>query len=265
MRDLDEPNAKARKAWNANAQFWDERMADGNDFLNVLVWPAVEQLLQASSGQRILDVACGNGVTSRRLAAAGASVLGIDFAERLVEFARKRPGSGAIEYRVVDATDREALLALGDGSFDGALCNMALMDIADIEPLMQALGRLLRPGGALVFSVLHPCFNSPAAVQMAELESGERLVTTYSVKVSRYQTAYQQAGLAMGGQPVPHPYFHRSLAALLTPGLSAGLVLDGLSEPSFPPEHAGGGTPLSWSGRFSELPPVLVARLRRPA
>lgn len=38
-------------------------MADGNDFFNVLVWPAVEKLLQPAEGDRLLDVACGNGVT----------------------------------------------------------------------------------------------------------------------------------------------------------------------------------------------------------
>ncbi|HEY2380123.1 MAG TPA: hypothetical protein VGK48_02970 [Terriglobia bacterium] len=48
-------------------------MAEGNDFLNLLVWPAVERLLRPRSGERLLGVACGNGVTSRRLANAGAS------------------------------------------------------------------------------------------------------------------------------------------------------------------------------------------------
>ena len=52
---------------------------------------------------------------------------------------------------------------------------------------------------------------------------------------------------------------------LLAPALEAGLVLDALEERAFPPDHAGGSSPLSWSGRFSEIPAVLVARLRRGA
>jgi hypothetical protein len=52
---------------------------------------------------------------------------------------------------------------------------------------------------------------------------------------------------------------------LLTECFDAGLVLDALEERAFPAESTGGSTPLSWNGRFSEIPPVLVGRMRRPA
>lgn len=61
-------NVAARRAWDANARFWDERMAGGNDFFELLVWPAVEELLEPQLDQFLLDIACGNGVTSHRLA-----------------------------------------------------------------------------------------------------------------------------------------------------------------------------------------------------
>ena len=257
-----EENAQVQKAWDANASFWDARMAEGNDFFRVLIWPAVEKLLRPENGERLLDIACGNGLTSRRLEHAGAHVTAFDFSAAITDLAKRRGGSG-IDYRVVDATDRAALLALGAASFHGALCNMALMDMAEIDPLMQALASLLCPGGRFVFSILHPCFNSPASVQMGEVEDrGGNLVTTYAVKISRYLTPYSQPGLAMHGQPVPHPYFHRPLAALLAPAFEAGLVLDAIEERAFPRDHPGGSMPLSWS-HFSEIPAVLVARLLR--
>src|SRR5579872_1790964 len=261
MTQIEDPNRQSQQAWSANAEFWDERMAEGNDFFRLLVWPAVERLLQPAAGERLLDVACGNGLTSRRLAAAGARVTAIDFSAAMLDLARRRPGASDIEYLPVDATSEDALAALGAAAFDGALCNMALMDMAEIAPLMRALAAILRPGGRFVFSVVHPCFNNPACVQMGELEdrAGE-LVTTYSVKVSRYLTPFTQPGLAMHDQPVPHLYFHRPLHALLAPALDAGLVLDGIEEAAFPPDNTGGTTPLSWNGRFSEIPAVLVVR-----
>jgi 2-polyprenyl-3-methyl-5-hydroxy-6-metoxy-1,4-benzoquinol methylase len=264
-RNEDE-NSDARRAWNTNAEFWDTRMAEGNDFFNVLLWPAVERLLQPTAGERMLDVACGNGLTSRRLARAGASVIAFDFSETMIDLAKRRFASSEIDYRIIDATDREALLNVGPAAFDGALCNMALMDMADIDPLMDALASLLRPNGRFVFSVLHPCFNNPASIQMGELEDrAGKLVTTYSVKTSRYLTPFTQAGLAIHGQPVPHLYFHRPLSALLAPAFNAGFVLDAIEERAFPPETPGGSTPLSWSGQFSEIPAALVVRMRSKA
>ena len=77
-----EENLEVQRAWNANAAFWDARMADGK------VSP------RAFPGQAILDVACGNGVTSRRLAVDGAQVTAIDFSESLIDFARKAEHRG---------------------------------------------------------------------------------------------------------------------------------------------------------------------------
>jgi hypothetical protein len=69
-------------------------------------------------------------------------------------------------------------------------------------------------------------------------------------------------GEAIVGQPKLQLYFHRPLQALFGAGFAAGFVLDALEERAFPPDHPTGRNPLSWSGKFSEIPPVLVARMR---
>lgn len=257
-------NEAARDAWESNAPFWDEQMGEGNAFVEVLVWPATTRLLAIEAGERVLDVACGNGLTSRRLAGLGARVVAIDFSEAMIARARRRTRPDVdVEYAVVDATDAEGLLAMGAGTFDAVSSSMALFDMAEIGPLFGAVARLLRPSGRFVFSVLHPCFNNPFTVHGAELEdrSGE-LVTTYSVKIPHYMTSTERRGLAIPGQPTPHPCFHRALTDLFGPLLAAGLVLDGFEERAFPPDFETGTYPLSWSGNFSEIPPVLVVRAR---
>jgi 2-polyprenyl-3-methyl-5-hydroxy-6-metoxy-1,4-benzoquinol methylase len=269
MQDLAEANRETRAAWDENADFWDQRMGEGNDFVEVLIWPATQRLLSVRPGERILDVACGNGLTSRRLALLGAEVVAFDFAPEMIGHAQRRTEgleiAGRITYHVIDATDETALLALGPGTFDAALCNMALFDMAEIGPLMRALTRLLRPGGRFVFSVIHPCFNNPAAVHVAEMEDRDgAIVTVYGMKVRGYMTPMVSRGAAIAGQPRPQLYFHRPLHLLLGAALEAGFVLDGLEERAFPPDHpqAPGRNPLGWSGHFSEIPPVLVARLQ---
>jgi 2-polyprenyl-3-methyl-5-hydroxy-6-metoxy-1,4-benzoquinol methylase len=265
MEDLEKANEETREAWDENAAFWDEHMGEGNDFVKILIWPATVRLLDLQPGERVLDVACGNGLTSRRLAAMGAEVVAFDFSAEMIARARRRAKEGeeGVEYHVIDATDEASLVALGEGRFDAALCNMALFDMAEIEPLFRALARLLRPGGRFVYSVIHPCFNHAHMTHVAELEdrAGE-IVTVYSVKVYGYMTSTVARGVAIPGQPRPQLYFHRPLQALLGAGFQAGFLLDGLEERAFPPDHEPRRNPLAWSGKYSEIPPVLVARLR---
>ena len=46
MSLIENENTKAKQSWDTNAAFWDERMGEGNDFFNILLWPAVERLLK---------------------------------------------------------------------------------------------------------------------------------------------------------------------------------------------------------------------------
>ena len=83
----------------------------------------------------------------------------------------------------------------------------------------------------------------------------------YSVKISRYMSQYHAQGLALRGQPKPQMYFERPLQYYLNLGFQNGFVLDGFEERAFPPDHPQ-TSPLGWGGKFSEIPPALVARLR---
>jgi len=259
-----DPSQFSREAWDANAEVWDARMGDeGNDFFNVLCWPAISSFLDARPGQHILDIACGNGLTSRRLAFLGANVTAFDFSNELIRLASARPNRDSrIIYHIIDATDESALLALGDHSFDSALCNMALFDMADLEPLFRALPKLLKPNGVFVFSLTHPAFNNASTVHvLEEVDDEGEIKTIYSVKTSRYMTPYHAKGLALRNQPKPQIYFERPLQYYLNLGFQNGFVLDAFSERAFPPEHPQ-DSPLGWGGKFSEIPPALVARLR---
>jgi len=55
IENLKRANEVTRAAWNQNAAFWNERMGEGNDFVEVLIWPATEWLLELRPGERVLD------------------------------------------------------------------------------------------------------------------------------------------------------------------------------------------------------------------
>ena len=258
-----DPNQFSKEAWDANAEHWDSRMGDdGNDFFNVLCWPFLASFLDVQPGQHILDIACGNGLTSRKLAQLGAKVTAFDFSTELIKLAEARPNlDSRITYHNIDATDESALLTLGERSFDSALCNMALFDVADIEPLFRTLPKLLKPNGIFVFSLMHPAFNNPSATLLAEEWDDGELHTRYAVKTSRYMTQFQSKGLALRNQPKPQLYFHRPIKYYMSVAFQNGFILDGFEERAFPPEHPQFAT-LGWGGKFSEIPPVLIVRAR---
>jgi 2-polyprenyl-3-methyl-5-hydroxy-6-metoxy-1,4-benzoquinol methylase len=248
-----------RAAWDATADFWDDRMRAGATWQRSLIEPAVERLLELRPGERVLEIACGNGDFSRRMVELGGEVLATDFSERMLELARDYGGD--IAYASVDATDEQALRALGDpASFDVAVCNMALMDMAEIEPLARALAALLRPDGRFVFSIMHPAFGGSAVRRIVEQwDDGGGVQRAHALRISRYISTRVGKGVAVEGQPVPQWYFDRSISELVGAFLRHGFVLDGIDEPVLAPDDV---DPRSPSAVFVEVPPVLVARMR---
>jgi 2-polyprenyl-3-methyl-5-hydroxy-6-metoxy-1,4-benzoquinol methylase len=260
--DFPELARESRRIWEANARWWDARMAEGNDWPNRLIAPAVLRLLDLRSGESVADLACGNGLLARSMAQQGARVLACDFSAGFLDCARARSTDhgSRIEYRLMDLADPVQLGALGEAQFDAAVCNMAVMDMASITPLLEACRRALRAGGRFVFSILHPCFNTSGTRLVAERDDNTGRVS-YAVRVSRYLGLAPEPGTGILGQPEPHYYFHRPLSALLSACFTAGFVLDGFEEPgtnAVPKSVA----PLSWDN-YTEIPPILAARLRR--
>ncbi|GAA5529892.1 class I SAM-dependent methyltransferase [Herpetosiphon gulosus] len=258
-----ELNAQSNAVWETNAEHWDSAMGqDGNRFHLQLVRPAMLSLLELQTAQRVLDIGCGNGLFARHLAELGATVLAVDASTSLIERAKQYPSPAMLEYQVVDATDFAQLLALGAASFDALVSTMVLMDLPTIEPLFQAAAKLLKSQGRFVLATVHPCFQTPQSRKIVEqFENAQGEVETHArLQIGSYLTPTVHQGVGVAGQPVAQFNFHRSLTSLLGVAFAAGFVLDGLLEPSYPPTTAS-THPFSWAN-FSEIPPVLVLRLR---
>lgn len=259
-------HTNAVEAWESLAEWWDATTGEADEFHRKLVIPATDRLLALRPGERVLDVACGNGGYARHLAEQGAEVVALDGSRRFIELAKQRTIAWRerISYLHLDATDREALMALGKSDYDAAVCKMALMDMSAIHPLMSALAELLKPGGRFVFSVLHPAFNSTGAslwMEETTTETGE-LAMHRGVKVTRYLEPEARKGIGIPGQPNPQYYFHRPISVLLNVCFEVGFLLDGIEEPGFGADDKG-SRDFSWA-RFKGIPPVMAARLRLP-
>src|SRR5690606_24290267 len=131
---------ESQERWEQNAEHWDDYMGEeSNRFHRELIRPYTEKLLNVRTDQTILDIACGNGNFSKRLAELGANVVAFDYSANMIERAKIRTKEymNQINFKVIDATNYEQLAELGSEKFDSAVANMALMDIADIGPLVK--------------------------------------------------------------------------------------------------------------------------------
>jgi SAM-dependent methyltransferase len=122
-------------------QSWDpERYARNARFVSDLAQPVLD-LLAAKPGEWVLDLGCGDGVLSEKLAALGAHVVGVDSSAPQAAAARGR----GIDARVMDGQ------ALGfEREFDAVFSNAALHWMRDSDRVIQGVSRALRPGGRFV-------------------------------------------------------------------------------------------------------------------
>jgi SAM-dependent methyltransferase len=173
------------------------------------------------AGQRVLDVACGHGRLSRDLHAAEANVVGVDLSAELIRKARAFPSGsqGGISYHHADVAD---LGAWWDGTaFDGAACEMALMDIADLDGAIRAVATVLRPGGWFVASMVHPCF-----------PGNEAGLSSWAPDAGYSQEGYWKSGRHNpDGIRIRLGSFHRTLATYVNTLTREGLQVQAIAEP----------------------------------
>ena len=252
-------NNEVKNIWNANAKFWDKRMGEGNDFHKTLIEPTQLKLLKIKSGDKILDIACGNGQFARKMAELGANVTATDFAEKFIQIAKAK-GPKSIKYLVIDATKTADLKKLSGTTYDSIVCTMALMDMEKIEPLIKYLPKLLKKDGEFVFSITHPCFNGRVSILVKERDDLDGEVKNkYYVKVGDYLKEGSTLGVGMAGQPKPQRYFHRSVTTILRCFFENGFILDAYEEPSF--ANLENNTSL-FGNVYKHIPPALVCRLK---
>lgn len=196
-------------------------------------WPAFRRFAGALNGLDAIDLGCGEGTNTRAMARSGARMTGVDLSDRLIAHAMHSEEAEplGISYRVASFSGHTGL---PDGSFDAAVSTLALMDGADFAGAMREAHRLLRPGGFLAFSILHPCFITPG-LRWERDEAGR----TTGLVVCRYFdrtpfTKHWRFGdlpQVDPMEPFAVPRFPRTLADCLNAVAGAGLRITRIEEP----------------------------------
>ncbi len=187
-------------------------------------------------GKAICDLACGEGYLSRLLAQKGAHVTGVDLSSNLIAHARRQAEGLPITYQVDDAHTLQTLPA---DAFDIVVCNLAFMDIADYKAAYLAVQRVLKQHGTFLFSVLHPCFETPFRwpETIHEVDENGYFV---ACRVMHYieEGHWYSGGTGMRGT---HGAHHRMVSTYINALLASGFELKRLAEPTLPQDDASGG------------------------
>jgi ubiquinone/menaquinone biosynthesis C-methylase UbiE len=228
--------------------FVDRNLADETSLWYVLLSRFKEILGDHLQGARVCDIACGEGYLSRFLGQLGPrEVIGIDLSAELIKVAQQRSNGTNLSYRVDDA---QHLLTFSEASIDIAVSQLAIMDIPDHMAMFRSVRRVLKAGGTFVFSLLHPCFETPfqAPEESPFLvdESGNPIA--YIVRRYTKEGFWQSGGTGVRGHMGA---YHRTLSTLINDLLAAGFLLQKLDEPI-----------VEGRGLFSQVPQALLVAAR---
>lgn len=118
--------------------------------------------LPERDGLRVLEIACGTGIATRRLREAlpgSATLVATDLNEAMIEYARAAVPDPAIVWQQADAQ----ALPFEDASFDVVVCQFGFMFLPDKVQGFREARRVLRPGGVLLGNVWHSHDENPWA------------------------------------------------------------------------------------------------------
>lgn len=255
----------AAALWDENADQWTHDVRSGYDvYRDVFTFPAFMHFLPPLAGLDVIDFGCGEGANTRKFALEGARVVGVDVSSRMIGHAQEAEEGDplGIDYRHCSYSEQ---IDLPNGSFDAVLSTMALMDGPDINGAMREAFRLLRPGGFIAFSVLHPCFITPG-LRWEKDEAGR----TTGLVVSRYfDRSIFDEQWRFGNRPQPEtvqPFsvarFPRTIGDYLNAVVEAGFRIVRIDEPK-PTDDACRAVPRF--SRWRDLAAfLLLVRAERP-
>ncbi len=252
--------------WEANADAWTRHVRAGYDvYRDALNTPAFLAMLPPIEGLRGLDIGCGEGTNTRQLARKGAKMHGVDIAPTFIRhaWAAEQAEPLGITFLIGDGV----ALPFEDSTFDFAAAFMSLMDMPDQGRVLSQVARVLRPGGFLQFSILHPCFSPPHRRVLRDEVGTPKAIEVGSYfdasdgRVDRWWFETLPTKLRERDAPFQTPRFHRTLSLWVELIVQAGFVIERFLEPCASAELAA-AAPVVADTRVG--PQALLVRARKP-
>ena len=152
--------------WNDKADQWKNWVGKNGDKNRIFNSdPVLWQFVGDVQGKKVLDAGCGTGYLSLQFSQKGATVVGVDLSDKMIDLANAeaKESNQAVKFAVDSCSE---LLTVEDQSIDVVVSNYVLMDVPDFRGAVKAFYRVLKPNGKAVLVFSHPCFNQFAEGEM---------------------------------------------------------------------------------------------------
>lgn len=149
---------KAKTSWGNVAEWYDEYLEKSEDsYQKNVILPNILRILNIKKGDRVLDLACGQGLFSRAFSGAGARVTGVDASHELIGLAKKHSSKNIVYY----AASADKLDMVTPRFFGVAVIILAIQNIKNMAGVFSECCRVLAPSGRLIIVMNHPAFRIP--------------------------------------------------------------------------------------------------------
>lgn len=184
---LMKPTSPKQTSWGGVADWYDGMVNDSDSYQKNVLMPNLIRIVDPKIGMTILDLACGQGYFARAFAQNGAKVIGYDISKELIAKAMEASGIKKIERlneekieglktpnliseKKVKPTDSQiefhvspadSVPFIADNSVDTVTVILALQNIENMPGVFSEAGRVLKPGGKMIFVINHPAYRIP--------------------------------------------------------------------------------------------------------
>lgn len=239
------------ECWNqVDIDEWIEKVQT-NDFRLFYIMPYTLEKLGDVRGKRILDLGCGEGGYSRALAHKGAIVTAADCSEVFIKYAENQAKAEGLNIDTC-ILNANKLDNIKDNCYDIVLCSMMLMDVEDLDGALKEIHRVLKKGGRVFISLLHPCFKGRETKWI--LNDGN-----IEVLVSDYHSPKEWVG-EIKGINAPVVYRHRTLSDYIKAFVRNDFCIIDMNEPIPTEEQSQQSTRVAW---LAKIPMYLFMELKK--
>ncbi len=148
---------KTKTSWGKVADWYDDLLTNSdNTYQKEVILPNLLRLMSLKKGEKVLDVACGQGFFVREYIKSGASISGTDISEELISIAKEKSPKD-IELSVAPADK----LPFENSTFDKLSIVLALQNIENTSGAFSEVSRVLKSKGHAYIVLNHPCFRIP--------------------------------------------------------------------------------------------------------